>query len=233
MSAALELVWLDPGVWKTIRLKAIQLVGSHGFTAADCDDLQQEAALDLHQRLRNYDPARSGRRTFVQRVVSNRFANLIAERRAGCRDYRACLRSLDEPVRQDGLKRFGETLSEDENESRMGRRSMPWVQHAELRADVERVIALLPPDLAAVAGLLMSVGVVEAAQQLNLPRATVYRRMGRIRTVFESTGLHLYFRPATASVGPKVCSKPAPLKRNGAPGLANRDAPFSLIAWRQ
>jgi hypothetical protein len=45
------------------------------------------------------------------------------------------------------------------------------------------------------------VGVVEAAQQLNLPRATVYRRIGRIRTVFENAGLHPYFRPATALVG--------------------------------
>jgi RNA polymerase sigma factor (sigma-70 family) len=201
MTPAAELVWLDPCVWRTICSKARGLVGSYGFTSADCDDLQQEAALDLHLRLRNYDPARSGRRTFVQRVVSNRFANLIAERRAGCRDYRACLRSLDEPDRQEGVRCFGETLSEDEYESRMGWRSMPWVQHAELQADVEKVMALLPPDLAAVAGLLMSVGVVEAAQQLNLPRTTVYRRIGRIRTVFESAGLHLYFRPATASVG--------------------------------
>ena len=192
MSPAAELTWVDPGVWRTICSKARGLVGSYGFTSADQDDLQQEAALDLHLRLRNYDPARSGRRTFVQRVVSNRFANLIAERRAGCRDYRACLRSLDEPDRQDGVRCFGETLSEDEYESRMGRRSMPWVQHAELRADVGRVIALLPTDLAAVAGMLMSVGVVEAAQQLNLPRATVYRRIVRIREVFLAAGLHAY-----------------------------------------
>ena len=101
MNPEAELIWFDPGVWKTICSKARGLVGSYGFTSADCDDLQQEAALDLHLRRRFYDPARSGRRTFVQRVVSNRFANLIAERRAGCRDYRACMRSLDEPDGQE------------------------------------------------------------------------------------------------------------------------------------
>jgi DNA-directed RNA polymerase specialized sigma24 family protein len=192
MSPAAELIWFDPGVWTTIRSKARGLVGSYGFTSADCDDLQQEAALDLHLRRRFYDPARSSRHTFAQRVVSNRFANVIAERMAGCRDYRACLRSLDEPDGQDGLRRFGETLSADEYESRMGRRSMPWVQHAELRADVARVIALLPPDLAAVASLLMSVGVVEVSRRLNLPRVTVYRRIVRIREVFLAAGLHGY-----------------------------------------
>jgi RNA polymerase sigma factor (sigma-70 family) len=194
MSPAAELTWVDPGVWRTICSKARGLVGSYGFTSADQDDLQQEAALDLHLRLRNYDPARSGRRTFVQRVVTNRFANLIAERRAGCRDYRACLRSLDEPDRQDGVRCFGETLSEDEYESRMGWRSMPWVQHAELRADVGRVIALLPPDLADVAGLLMSMSAVEAARRLNLSRATAYRRIGRIREIFAAAGLDGYLQ---------------------------------------
>ena len=202
MSPAAELIWLDPGVWRTICSKARGLVGSYGFTSADCDDLQQEAALDLHLRRRFYDPARSGRRTFVQRVVSNRFANLIAERKAGCRDYRACLRSLDEPDGQDELRRFGETLSADEYESQMGRRSMPWVQRAELRADVQRVIALLPPDLAAVAGLLMSVGAVEVARRLNLSRATVYRRIGGIREVFHAAGLEGYlgqFQPTCSA----------------------------------
>jgi DNA-directed RNA polymerase specialized sigma24 family protein len=202
MSPAAELIWLDPGVWRTICSKARGLVGSYGFTSADCDDLQQEAALDLHLRRRFYDPARSGRRTFVQRVVSNRFANLIAERRAGRRDYRACLRSLDEPDGQDGLRRFGETLSADDYESQMGRRSMLWAQHAELRADVQRVIALLPPDLAAVAGLLMSVGAVEVARRLNLSRATVYRRIGGIREVFHAAGLEGYlgqFQPTCSA----------------------------------
>jgi DNA-directed RNA polymerase specialized sigma24 family protein len=204
MTPAAELVWLDPCVWRTICSKARGLVGSYGFTSGDCDDLQQEAALDLHLRLRYYDPARSGRRTFVQRVVGNRFANLIAERRAGCRDYRACLRSLDEPAGQDGVRCFGETLSEDEYESRMGRRSLPWVRNAELHADVERVMALLPPDLAAVAGLLMSMSAGEAAQRLNLSRATAYRRIGRIREVFHAAGLEGYlgqFEPTCSSPG--------------------------------
>ena len=191
-----EAFWLDPSVWRTISSKARALVGSYGFTSADCDDLRQEAALDLHVRLSRYDPTRSGRRTFVQRVVNNRFANIIAERTASCRDYRACVRSFDEPEGQDGLRRLGESLSAEDHQSRTGRRSMSWVQHAELRADVEGAMALLAPELAAVARLLVSMGAVEAARRLNLPRCTVYRRIGRIREVFAAAGLDGYIKPA-------------------------------------
>src|ERR1017187_4861087 len=184
---------IEPSVRALIRVKAAQLLrAGYDYRPDERDDLQQDLWLDAYVRSRKFDKARSGRHTFLSRVVNNRVANLIAERRAGCRDYRACVRSLDEPDGQDGLRRFGETLSADEYESRMGRRSMPWVQHAELRADVARVIALLPPDLAAVASLLMSVGVVEVSRRLNLPRVTVYRRIVRIREVFLAAGLHGY-----------------------------------------
>ena len=194
---------IEPSVRALIRVKAAQLLrAGYDYRPDERDDLQQDLWLDAYVRSRKFDKARSGRHTFLSRVVNNRVANLIAERRAGCRDYRACMRSLDEPDGQDGLGRFGETLSADEYESRMGRRSMPWVQRAELRADVQRVIALLPPDLAVVAGLLMSVGAVEVARRLNLSRATVYRRIGGIREVFHAAGLEGYlgqFQPTCSS----------------------------------
>jgi AcrR family transcriptional regulator len=69
---------------------------------------------------------------------------------------------------------------------------MSSVQHSEMRADVERVIASLSPDLASVAELLMSMGVVEVARRLKVSRATVYRRIGHIREVFHAAGLEGY-----------------------------------------
>ena len=194
---------IEPSVRALIRVKAAQLLrAGYDYRPDERDDLQQDLWLDAYVRSRKFDKARSGRHTFLSRVVNNRVANLIAERRAGCRDYRACVRSLDEPDGQDGLRRFGETLSADEYESRLGLRSMPWVRQLELRADVERAIALLPPDLAVVAGLLMSVGAVEVARRLNLSRATVYRRIGGIREVFHAAGLEGYlgqFQPTYSS----------------------------------
>ena len=191
MSTALERppFWLDSGMRKMIRFKASRLVGSYGYTAADCEDLQQEAALALHQRFRRYDSMRSSHRTFAQRVVNHHFANLIAERRAGRRDYRACMRSLEEPDGQDRRTCFGETLSGDDYQSRMRRQSMLWPRRLELQADVERAIASMQTELASVARLLMSMNVSDVARHLKLSRATVHRRIGDIRAVFAAAEL--------------------------------------------
>jgi RNA polymerase sigma factor (sigma-70 family) len=192
--AAATPIWLDPGVWGIIRSSSHALVGSYGFTYDDREDIQQEIALEVHRRMTWFDPGRSGPRTFVRRVAVNRIADLIAERQASCRDHRLCRRSVDEPVGQDGFERLGDTLAADETESLAGRQSLTWGQRSELRADVNTAISLLPSELAAVARLLTSVSVVEAARRLSLARVTVYRRIGRIRKVFAAAGLDGYRR---------------------------------------
>jgi RNA polymerase sigma-70 factor (ECF subfamily) len=192
-------VWLDPGVWKMIRWRSHALVGAYGFTLADREDIQQELVLEVHRRMSRFDPSRSGRRTFIRRVADNRTANLIAEQQASCRDYRRCRHSLDEPVGQDRFDQLRETMSADEYESRTGRASISWWEHSELRADVEEAISLLPVELAAIATLLKSVGVVDTARQLGVPRATLYRRIAAIRGVFASAGLNRYLSRSTTT----------------------------------
>lgn len=92
----------DPYVHDLIRIKARQLIGKAGFTAADKEDIEQELMLDLLQRLKKFDPTKAKRTTFMVRVVNHRIASLIEERQARCRDWRLCLDSLDEPIRCDG-----------------------------------------------------------------------------------------------------------------------------------
>ena len=59
-----------------IRSKARTLIGKAGFTSADCEDIEQELALDLLVRLEHYDPKKSKRSTFMTRVVEHRIATL-------------------------------------------------------------------------------------------------------------------------------------------------------------
>jgi RNA polymerase sigma-70 factor (ECF subfamily) len=198
---------IEPSIQAVIRFKAAQLVRSgYGYSPDDRDDLQQDLWLDAFVRSRKYDPTRSSRGTFVNRLVSNHAATLLEARTAGCRDYRACTRSLDEPVGQDGVAAFGQTLSTDEYESRIGHASMSSVQHSEMRADVESVIASLSPDLASVAELLMSMGVVDVARRLKVSRATVYRRISHIREVFEAAGFRSAYSRSVIKVIPRRVS---------------------------
>jgi RNA polymerase sigma-70 factor (ECF subfamily) len=184
----------DPTIQSTIRIKAAQLAGCYGFRWADREDIQQELWLDAFVRFRRFDASRSSRRTFLCRVVNHRIATLIKTRSASCRDFTRCQRSLDEPVTRDRFGQLGDAVSAGEYTSQLGRPSLSWGEHAELRADIDKAIALLPAEQATIAKLLESAGVGEIARQLAVPRATIYRRIAAIREAFGAVGLDQYLR---------------------------------------
>jgi hypothetical protein len=140
--------------------------------------------------------------------VNNRVATLIERQMADRRDYRACRSSLSDPI-EFGVGEsveLGDTVSGDDYEARIGRNSVPSRERAELQFDVNRVIANLPAELAAVAILLKFVSVVDAGHRLGLSRATVYRRISDIRETFAEAGLDDYIRQDS---GRGRCRKPA------------------------
>jgi DNA-directed RNA polymerase specialized sigma24 family protein len=151
-------------------------------------------ALDCFVRLRHFDPEKSSRSTFMHRIVRHQVATLLGAQRAACRDYRLCRDSLDSPAEFAASESIplGETVSDEYYEARIGRTALSSADRAELRIDVDNVISLLPPELAAVADLLKSVSAVETGRRLGLSRATVYRRINGIHAVFQSAGLDLY-----------------------------------------
>jgi RNA polymerase sigma-70 factor, ECF subfamily len=190
MECQATIVEAEPSALAVIRVKAAQMVrAGYGYGPDDRDDLQQDLWLDAFVRSRKFDKTRSGRRTFLYRVVNNRAATLMKARTAGCRDYRLCQRSVDEPVVPGGLEPLANSVSADEYEARMCRRSLPRREHWELRTDIEKVIASLPADLASIVNQLGAGSVVEAARRLGLSRSTMYRRIAEIRNVFISAGL--------------------------------------------
>jgi RNA polymerase sigma-70 factor (ECF subfamily) len=184
---------LDPAIFKMVSIKAAGLAGRYGFSHSDRDDIRQELLLDCFVRLRRFDPAKSGRGTFVHRVATHRIATLLEAQRAECRDYRRCRDSLNDRVRfADEPIELGETISVDDREARIARSVLSPLERTELQIDVARVISRLPAELTAVAVLLQSVSVVEAAQRLRVSRSTLCRRVASIRGVFAAAGLHHY-----------------------------------------
>jgi RNA polymerase sigma-70 factor (ECF subfamily) len=191
---------LDPTLLAIVGATAARLAGTYGFSPADRDDIRQELLLDCVIRLTKFDFAKSSRSTFVHRIVRHRIATLVDAQRAACRDYRRCRESLDDPAHADASESrpLRETLSADGCEAGNSRSSRsPW-DHTELQIDVAKVIATLPADLAAVAVALKSAGVVQVAHQLGLSRATIHRRIIRVRELFEAVGLGICSRKARA-----------------------------------
>jgi RNA polymerase sigma-70 factor (ECF subfamily) len=192
--ASPNLAVIDPMLLAIVGATAARLAGTYGFNRADRDDIRQDILLDCIVRLQKFDPAKSGRRTYLHRIVRHRVATLLDGQRAACRDYRLCRQSLDGPSRTTATESvpLGEILSRDDYESGIGRDALSSHERSELRIDVGRVVSLLPADLASVAVLLRSVSAVEAGRRLGVSRSTLHRRIADIRGFFQRSGLNLY-----------------------------------------
>jgi RNA polymerase sigma-70 factor, ECF subfamily len=184
---------LTPALMKFVYLKAAALAGRYGFSRSDRDDIRQDLLLDCIARSPNFDPARSSPVTFFHRVILHGIATLLEAQRAGCRDYRRCRHSLNTPVQfNDESIELGETISVDDYDYRLGRSVLPPLERTELQIDVALSISRLPAELTAVAVLLKTVSVVEAARRLGVSRSTLCRRVASIREIFIAAGLDGY-----------------------------------------
>lgn len=165
-----------------IKNKARQIIGKAGFTKSDCGDIEQELAMDLLTRLENYDPSKSKRSTFMARVVDHRIATLIEERRAGCRDWRLCQESLDDPAWRE----------DDDGAPRGDRYPDPSAADGNdiaLTLDLQAALNALPSDLRELWDLLLNTNMHRIAQDTGIPRTTLYYRLKRLRDALSAAGL--------------------------------------------
>jgi len=150
-----------PLALRAVQVRAAAAVATGRATAADREDLEQEALLGLWMALRHYDASRASLRTFLERVADKRFATLMRRRRS--------------PVlieRLDG-HRFATADG------------IPAVQ---FHVDFERVLEPLGDPDRKLALLLIDHGPTEISRMLGIARSTVYARMARIRRAFLKAG---------------------------------------------
>ena len=178
-----------------IGRKARQLVGRHGFTRDDEEDLQQEMTLRLILRLPKFNPRKASSKTFVSRVIDHIVSDLIRYQKRGKRDYRLESFSLDERT-DDGRGHSvgrGDLISQDKYDFRAEKHNRPESERCDMRMDVWAVIAGLPQDLEVVTRLLPTHSISEAARTLGLHRDTIHRdRLVQLRRIFEDEGLREY-----------------------------------------
>ncbi len=146
---------------RAVQVRAAAAVATGRATAADREDLEQDALVDLCAALRHYDPARASLRTFLERVADKRFASLLRRRRS--------------PVL---IERFdGHQFATADG--------IPAVQ---FHVDFERVLAPLGDPDRKLALLLVDHGPTEISRMLGIARSTVYARIERLRCAFREAG---------------------------------------------
>ncbi len=74
-----------------MRFAARGLVGRHGYTRSDVEDIVQDLALHVLERMGKYDPGRGAWSTFLTRLIRNKIVHLIEYRMYQKRDYRKCV----------------------------------------------------------------------------------------------------------------------------------------------
>ena len=186
---------IDPFTKRLILHKAWQLAGLAGFTPQDVEDLAQELTLRLFQRHPALDPGDPRHQAFATAVVDQCVANLLRDRRARKRDVRG-VGSLDAPAAagDDGRPTPAATISRHERDARLGVSPREEGDLAQLKLDVESVLAGLPPDLRDLAERLKGQSVAEIVRDLGVARSSLYPNIRRLRRRFENCGLKDYLQ---------------------------------------
>lgn len=168
---------------RLIRLKAWQLVGKYGFTRSDREDIEQDLALHVIEHMGQFDPKRSSRSTFVDRIVNRRIISILRQRFAQRRDYRRCV-ALDEAIvnREDAPLK-----PEDQRRVRVDPTS-------DLAIDLHDAIESLEADTQHMCRLLMHEASAETARRLGLTPAEARTRVARIRRQLTDAGLEVYLK---------------------------------------
>lgn len=171
--------------------KTKQLIGRHGFTQSDFDDIRQELLTDVVERLPKFNGDLAGAKTFVCRLINNRIANLIEHRKAGCRNRQREECSMDDWVRDEDGAWARRDSATDARRLRAHRGVSPREdqEQADLAMDVESAIASLPDDLRDLCERLKTQTVLEISRNTGVSCAALYRRIKKLRELFEAAGL--------------------------------------------
>ncbi|NIM21304.1 MAG: RNA polymerase subunit sigma-24 [Candidatus Latescibacteria bacterium] len=185
---------IDDYAVRIIKHKARQLVGHAGFTESDREDLEQELVLDLLRRLPKYNPQRTKRNTFIALIIEHKVATIIESSKAGKRDYRTPLCSLNDQLedKEGSSMEREETIDQEDYLRRTGKLSRPAVELQELSLDTQKVVASLPPELRELCRRLQTQSITEISRETGIPRGTIYESRKKLRALFEDAGLKKY-----------------------------------------
>jgi RNA polymerase sigma factor (sigma-70 family) len=186
---------LDERSRKQLIFRSRSLIGHYGFIGEDIEDIQQELYLHLSQQLPNYDPKRSSKSTFVDRVLTSGSRDLIRRQTAMKRDYRLCQTSLDQSIfsTDEGETSLGDSICEAQHAFDTGQSLKSDPDKIDLRIDVQRVLAKLDRMLRLIClGLAAQKTPTEISRELGICRQTFYDCRARIREAFEAAGMGVY-----------------------------------------
>ena len=168
----------------TIRIHSQRLARLQVMPSMAREDYEQELVLDLWRRLAAYQPERASLTTYIDRVVRNRAARFfMSAKSAAYRHERQALavHTIDENAVTPRVDPEGPTSCAE-----------TFTDAADLRRDLARFTATLPPALQRCCAILQSGATGEAIRQHGLHRSSHYDALRRLRSRARDAGLYEY-----------------------------------------
>lgn len=190
---------IDDFTVRIIRRKARQLVGRAGFTRSDVDDIEQELVMKVLKNRAAFDPAQACWHAFVATIVERHTATLLRDKRMEKRDFTRAT-SLDvlvvDPI--EGLTQMASTIGQRELDARLGLKTRPEQEIAELIQDMKAVLDSLPPAWRQVCERLQTESVSQVSRDLGIARTTLSYLLRRLRRRFERSQIREYVQPGSS-----------------------------------
>ena len=181
---------LDVYAVKLIRFKARQLSRLSFFGSKDIDDLEQELAIDLYRNMSRFDPKRASKHTFIDRVIENRAASLVAMVRAQSR-YSGQSNISWEEILESGC---ADDVMSSETSSFFSESND--IFDIEVALDFENCLQRMSKELQCLCFLLPFHRPSVISLEMGWSRATFFRRVACLRETFRRAGLENFFVPA-------------------------------------
>jgi len=164
----------------TISCTAARMVGRHGYTEQDREDIEQDLACDLLRRLRRFDPAKGSGTPSSPAASKRRRPTSSAPARSGSAAPCSSAMSSARTSTKGARRRIELMIDAAQAET---------VRLDELRDDVATAIAVLPANLRSIAVGLQSDTHRVVARRHGISRRQLYHGIDAIRDVFTRCGL--------------------------------------------
>lgn len=185
----------DRPVLRNIAFHASRLHRCAPLPGLSADDIEQELLLDLLRRAPSFDPSKASFRTFADRIVAHRIADLTRPS-ARLKAERSTV-PLDDQLGASGIP-LVEILPD----------RAPSIDMAVgLRLDLERFATGLPPHLAGCCRALDEGTIGDAARKEGVHRSTFHDRVRALRAAAARAGLGLYLNHPDTSATASVCGR--------------------------
>ena len=170
---------------------AAGLVGHHGYTLDDADDILQTLILAGIMALPRYDESKAKRSTFLYAALRARVKNLARDAERVKRDRRMDECSLDAewPGDDSGETPWANIIGIENTLTENGSSRSDRTDLHGLRMDLEAVMSDLPPKLRELCRLHSALDSEDARRAAGMAYSTHHRAIKRIRAFFECRGI--------------------------------------------